>query len=157
MPDGSRHIGSTQPLCSATEKLVSLKREDVPTIWKHRDSFLGWTKYMIVNSTLETPRTSGQFIAGAHRNTNNPSHSRTPTVNLEFPNQLACMFLDCVRKPEYPKRTDTDKGRTSKLHTGPLLEIKLRTFLLWGNSAQVPQCHCVTWRQLIVCIWPIKC
>lgn len=33
------------------------------------------------------------------------SHSDTPTIGLKFPVCLTCMFEDCVRQPENPKRS----------------------------------------------------
>ena len=55
---------------------------------------------------------------------------------LESPINLTCMFLDGGRKPEYPERTHTYKGRTCKLHTEkPRLEIEPGTLLLWGDGA----------------------
>uniref|UniRef100_A0A3B3UHY2 SHSP domain-containing protein n=1 Tax=Poecilia latipinna TaxID=48699 RepID=A0A3B3UHY2_9TELE len=46
------------------------------------------------------------------------------------------MFLNCGRKPEYPEKTHTCTGRTSKLHVeSPGPGIEPRTLLLQGNSS----------------------
>ncbi len=44
-----------------------------------------------------------------HIETNNFSHT--------YPDQLTCMSLECGRKPEHPRCTHADTGRTCKLHT----------------------------------------
>ncbi|MED6287671.1 hypothetical protein CHARACLAT_018674 [Characodon lateralis] len=68
-----------------------------------------------------TPWTGRQSIAGQHRDIQDKqpcTHSFTPKGNLERPINLKVMFLDCVRKPEYPVKTHEGTGRTFKLHAG---------------------------------------
>ncbi|MED6269656.1 hypothetical protein CHARACLAT_001761, partial [Characodon lateralis] len=57
------------------------------------------------------------------------THSFMPKGNLERPNNLTVMFLDCGRKPEYLGRPH---GET--MQKDPQLGVKPRTFLLQGNS-----------------------
>ncbi|MEQ2192635.1 hypothetical protein XENOCAPTIV_014743 [Xenoophorus captivus] len=55
-----------------------------------------------------TPWTGRQSIAGQHRDIQDKqpgTHSFTPKGNLERPINPKVMFLDCVRKPEYPVKT----------------------------------------------------
>jgi len=60
----------------------------------------------------------------------------TPVDNLESPIDLIGMFLDGGRKPEYPERTQTNTGRTYKLHTErPQLGFEPGTLLLWSDGA----------------------
>uniref|UniRef100_A0A3Q2PAX2 Septin 8b n=1 Tax=Fundulus heteroclitus TaxID=8078 RepID=A0A3Q2PAX2_FUNHE len=91
-----------------------------------------------------TPWTGRQSVAGQHRDKQDKqpfTHTLTPKENLERPINLTVMFLDCGRKPEYPKRTHACTGRTCKPHAERFrVGLKPRTFLLQGNSAT----HCAT-------------
>ncbi|MED6245158.1 hypothetical protein ATANTOWER_032270 [Ataeniobius toweri] len=75
---------------------------------------------------LGTPWTGRQSMAGQHRDTQGKQPCTYPFLtkgNLERPFNLAVMFLDCGRKPEYPMRTHACTGITCNLHAE-------RTFLL---------------------------
>ena len=76
--------------------------------------------------------TGGKSIAGPHREINNHTHR----INLESPLNLTCMFFNSGRKLEYPERTHTCMGRTSKLLTERSQPgFEPRTLLWRGNSA----------------------
>jgi len=80
-----------------------------------------------------------------------------PTVNLESPNNLTCMFLDSGRKPEYPERTHTYTGGTCKLHTERLqLGIEPGTLLLWNHSSFYLQSSFPTFLSNLFSFVPLK-
>ena len=83
-----------------------------------------------------SPWTGHQSSAGLHVDKQPCTLTITLTGNLEPPTHLTCIYLDCVRKPEYPEKTHAGVGRICKLHTErPLLRFESGTFFLWGNSA----------------------
>ncbi|MEQ2289666.1 hypothetical protein AMECASPLE_035524 [Ameca splendens] len=80
-----------------------------------------------------------QSITGQHRDTRNRKTMHTHTLpkdNIEYLTDVTVMFLDCGRTMQYPERTHSCKGRTSKLHEkDPRQGLESRTFLLHDNSA----------------------
>lgn len=64
-----------------------------------------------VTSSHRAAWMSRQPIAGPHRI--RQPFTLTPTDNLEFPNSLTCMFLDCGMKVENPERTHKDRHRNN--------------------------------------------
>ncbi len=75
-----------------------------------------------------------QFITGLLYRDNQP-FTLVSHLHAILSHQWICMSLGCARKPEYPERTHADTGEGENIQTPhrknlPLLNIKLRTFLL---------------------------